>query len=212
MGLDYDHFTGQRRWTESALQAAVASSETWTDVVSVLGLHGGSATATLKGHAARLGLDVTHLTQQCAASATDLRPDIVHLDRAGSMMAAAWFMLCGLEVSWPLEPCRYDLLVRREEAVRRVQVKTTRTREGSGWKVYLSKGRRERKPYDPDEIDDFFIIDGDLSYYVIPLATVGGLHAIRLGAYEAYRVTATSGGSDTTEPSARTSDSARTAV
>ncbi len=61
-----------------------------------------------------------------------------------------------------------------------------RTREGRSWKGYSSKRIRERKTYDPDEIDDFFTIDGDLSYYVIPLAAVGGLHATHLGAHETY--------------------------
>jgi hypothetical protein len=32
-----------------------------------------------------------------------------------------------------------------------------------------------------DEIDDFFIIDGELMCYLIPVAVVGGLHAIHLG-------------------------------
>ena len=72
-------------------------------------------------------------------------------------------------------------------------MKTTRTRAGNGWKVYLSTTRGERKPYAPDEIDDFFVVDGDLSFYLIPLAAVGGLHAIHLSAYEAYRVASPAG-------------------
>ncbi|PUB24850.1 hypothetical protein C8K30_108106 [Promicromonospora sp. AC04] len=96
-------------------------------------------------------------------------------------------MLCGNDVSWPLEPSRYDLLVSTVTGIRRVQVKTTRTRAGDSWKVYLSTTRGERRTYDPDEIDDFFIIDGDLNYYLIPVAVVGGLHAIHLNAYGRYR-------------------------
>ena len=105
------------------------------------------------------------------------------------MIAAAWFTLCGHEVSWPLEPSRYDLLVCSPDGgFRRVQVKTTSTRVGSTWQVFLSTARRERKTYDPDEVDDFFIIDGNLTFYLIPIAAVGGLHAIHLRAYEQYRV------------------------
>ena len=43
-----------------------------------------------------------------------------------------------------------------------------------------------RATYDPDEIDYFFVIDGDFSYYLIPVAAVGGLMAIRLSAYLQY--------------------------
>lgn len=111
-----------------------------------------------------------------------------HLDRAGSLLAAAWFTLCGRNVSWPLEPSRYDLLVDADEGILRVQVKTTTVHAGNTWKVYLSTCRPERRTYDVDEIDDFFIIDGDLTCYLIPVAAVGGLHAIHLGAYGRYQL------------------------
>lgn len=95
--------------------------------------------------------------------------------------------MCGHDVSWPLEPCRYDLLVSTDAGIRRVQVKTTTARTGaSSWKVYLSTSHHGRRTYDPDEIDDFFVIDGDLKYYLIPIAVVGGLHAVHLGRYEQY--------------------------
>lgn len=42
--------------------------------------------------------------------------------------------------------------------------------------------------YDPDEIDYFFAIDGDLDLYLIPIAAVGGLHMIHLSAYSAYHL------------------------
>ena len=118
------------------------------------------------------------------------RPDVARLDRAGSLLAAAWFTLCGDDVSWPLEPARYDLLVTTTTGTRRIQVKTTTVRAGDTWKVYLSTTGRGRRTYDPDEIDDFFVIDGDLTQYLIPATAVGGLQAIHLGAYERFRVPA----------------------
>lgn len=72
----------------------------------------------------------------------------------------------------------------------RVQVKATTVRTGGSWKVYLSTWRQGRTVYDADEIDHFFVIEGALSYYVIPLTAVGGLHAIHLSAYERFRVAA----------------------
>ncbi len=82
-----------------------------------------------------------------------------------------------------------------------MQVKTTTVRVGATWKAYLSKGDHARKTYDPDEIDDFFVIAADGSSYLIPAVTVGGLHAIHLSAYERYRVEQMY-----TEPAARTDE------
>lgn len=194
LGVDYSHFKGQRRWTEDDLRAAIEAAGTWSEAVHLLGSDV-SAVSALKGHAARLGLDFKHLTERPTASANcEMRPDIAHLDRAGSLLAASWFTLCGQNVSWPLEPSRYDLLVRTNEGIRRVQVKTTTVRAGGTWKVYLSTTHRERRTYDPDEIDDFFIIDGELMCYLIPVAVVGGLHAIHLGGYAKYQLTQVNSG------------------
>jgi hypothetical protein len=190
MGLDTTHFTGQRRWTERQLAEAIARSETWTQVQGVLGLSGGSSTALLKGHAARLGIDASHLGRTPAPLPPGLAPmhaGLEHLPKAGSSMAAAWLILCGYEVAWPLEPCRYDLLARRLDQFLRVQVKTTRLRTGTSWIVSLSTDGG-RLTYDPDEIDYFFIIDGGLDYYLIPVATVGGLRAIRLSVYSQFKL------------------------
>lgn len=195
-GYDYGHFTGQRRWTESELRAAVVSASTWSEVTEALGLGSTSAIATVRGHAVRLGLGVEHLRRSSAREPESApTPDVANLDRAGSVLAAGWFLLCGMSISWPLEPARYDLVVDTPTGLRRVQVKTTTVRTSESWKVYLSTSRQGRTVYDVDEIDDFFVIDGALNYYVIPLAAVGGLHAIHLSAYERFRVAAIPTGS-----------------
>ena len=187
--IDYGNFTGRRRWSDAQLRASAAEARSWADVTAALGLQGGSATTTVKGHAARLGVEVDHLDSTSApAQGVELVPDTVHLSRAGALLAAGWYTLCGANVSWPLEPARYDLLVGAGADIRRVQVKTTTTREGNSWKVYLSTSRRGRTLYDAEEIDEFFVVDGDLSYYVIPLGAVLGVHAVHLSAYERFRV------------------------
>jgi hypothetical protein len=61
-------------------------------------------------------------------------------------------------------------------------------RTGPTWTVWLSTTSHGRTTYDPDEIDAFFVIDGDLSFYLLPVARVGGLHAIRLSAWADFRV------------------------
>lgn len=188
LGLDYSHFVLQRRWTEDRLRAAISSAATWPEVYDRLGLQSRSAITSVRGHTARLGIATDHLSARPAVPPGFSSPCTSRLPRAGPLLAAAWYTLCGDDVSWPLEPCRYDLVVSTQGRLRRVQVKTTTTRAGSTWKAYLSTSRRGRTSYGPDELDDFFVIDGDLRYYVIPLVVVGGLHAIHLRAYEQYQV------------------------
>lgn len=108
------------------------------------------------------------------------------------MLAAGWLTLCGFDVSWSLEPCGYDLLATSAKGqVRRVQVKKTRNREAGTWKVWLSTtgGGPGRATYDPDDVDYFFVLDGDLGCYLVPLAAVGGLHVVHFRAYERFRLT-----------------------
>ncbi|MGZ4452327.1 MAG: group I intron-associated PD-(D/E)XK endonuclease [Nocardioides sp.] len=190
LALDYTHFTGQRRWTDRELADAVGGAGSWREVIDKLRLAGGSSQVTLKAHAARLGLETSHLSVPASADRLDAphHPDISNLARAGSMLAAAWFTLCGYEVSWPLEPARYDLLVALPDGFARVQVKTTTFRTEHSWRAWLSTTGRTRSVYDPDDIDYFFVIDGDLIQYLIPAAAVGGLHAITLSSYETFRV------------------------
>src|SRR5215207_5867884 len=112
LGISHAHFVGQRRWTDDQLSAAVAAATSWSDVLDSLSLDGVAAAAAVRGHAARLGLDTAHLAAPLPGGEADNpQLDIVHLDRAGSLLAAAWFTLSGTVVSWPLEPSRYDLIV-----------------------------------------------------------------------------------------------------
>lgn len=112
------------------------------------------------------------------------------------MLVAAFLMLEGHRISWPLEPAPYDLLVTRAtETPSRVQVKTTAKREAGTWvcsltrHVYSAEKRwHERQVYDLAEIDSFGVVDGDLRIYLIPAAVVGGLSAIHLRRYSRYRL------------------------
>lgn len=162
----------------------------WAQVAEALGLVGGSSITTIRGHALRLGLDTAHLASASrrARPVEDMHPRKANLASAGSLMAAAWFQVCGHSVAWPLEPCRYDLLVWMGDSARRVQVKTTTVKQGTSWTVWISNMGKERTTYDPDEIDYFFVINGDLDYFLIPVAAVGGLTAVRLSAYSRYRL------------------------
>lgn len=92
LGLDYTHFSGRRRWTEARLTEAVASASSWSAVLDSLGLTGGSSSVTIRGHAARLDLNTSHLDRPRHEPRQDIRaaPNLANLRRAGSLMAAAW--------------------------------------------------------------------------------------------------------------------------
>ena len=197
--LDTSHFTRQRRWSEAHLRDAVQTGTSWSDVLHGLGLtDNAEARVRVKGHAIRLGLDVSHLTRrpiECDAELADLSPDVTLLSRGAEQFASAWFTVRGATVAKPEHPVAYDLLVTFGGRHQRVQVKTTTWRGEHGtWAVNISRRpyvldkSASRQPYDPDKLDQFFIIDGDLSIYLIPTRIVAGKTTINVGAYRAYRV------------------------
>jgi hypothetical protein len=79
------------------------------------------------------------------------------------------------------------------DGIKRVQVKTT-TFNNHGWLVRVGRrsysvgNRGPLVPYDPDLIDLFFILDGDLTMYVIPSRVIAGRVAILLNNYSEYVV------------------------
>src|SRR5918999_3210325 len=82
LGLDASHITGKRRWTDQDLRNAVACSSTWAEVTAILGYSSStSGRATIKSHAARLGLDLSHLAAiGPVSSATEIPPvDLANL-------------------------------------------------------------------------------------------------------------------------------------
>jgi PD-(D/E)XK endonuclease len=198
LGLDTSHFTGQRRWSDAQLRRAVASAYCWSELLSELGLaHDSTDDRTrIKAHAARLGLDLSRLQAPGTAEviSSDLTPNIKRLREAGATVAAMWFLLCGCNASIPVEPTTYDLLVSMPDEIKRIQVKTTTYNGKDGWVVQV--GRRPYSvgnrgllvPYDPDALDFFFILDGDLTMYLIPSRVIAGRVMILLRNYSSYIV------------------------
>jgi hypothetical protein len=78
--------------------------------------------------------------------------------------------------------------------IKRVQVKTTTCKTKDGWRVRVGRtpysiGNKERQvPYDPELIDLFFIMDGDLSVYLVPSLVIAGRVSILLRTYKKYMV------------------------
>lgn len=198
LGLDTSHFRGNRSWSDAVLRQAVTKGRTWEDVLATLGLStraGGSRTL-VKAHAHRLGLDLSHLGHPVlqAADPCELEPDRTHLRQAAESLAATWFMLCGRNVAFPVGPDSYDLLVDMPDGPKRVQVKTTTFKSRDGWLVQI--GRRPYSirnnallvPYDPEIVEMFFIVDGDLAIYLIPSRVVAGRVQILLRTYRRFIV------------------------
>jgi len=198
LGLDTSHFRGNRSWPDAVLRQAVTDSRTWDEILTTLGLssRAGGERTLVKAHALRLGLDLSHLGQPAPHKAvpSELRPDLAHLRLAAESLAATWFLLCGCNVAYPAVPDCYDLLVSSSDGIKRVQVKTSICDTKVGWQAQV--GRRPYSignnallvPYDPEVIDLFFVVDGDLTIYVIPSRAVGGRTRILLRAYKNYIV------------------------
>ena len=198
LGLDTSHFRGKRTWSDAQLRRAVMEAQSWDELLTTLGLASQSSQlrVQVKAHAMRLGLALAHLEDPDATSPglAEVKPDLRYLRDAATSMAASWFSLCGFNVAIPLEPTVYDLLVAMPEGIRRVQVKTTTCFGKDGWTVVVGRrpysvGNRERLvPYDPESIDWFFIVDGDLTIYLIPSRVIAGRVAILLHTYTKYVV------------------------
>jgi hypothetical protein len=193
LGLDTSHFRGKRSWSDAQLRRAVVDAQSWDELLTALSLapRSGDGRTRVKAHAIRLGLDLTHLENSTEPSpkSAEARPDLRYLRDAAPSFAASWFALCGFNVAIPVEPTLYDLLVSMPGGIQRVQVKTTTCFGKDGWTVAVGRrpysiGNRERRvPYDPELIDWFFILDGDLTIYLIPSRVIAGRVTILLHAY-----------------------------
>lgn len=182
LDIDTSHFLGQRTWSDVELGQAISESRTWTEVTRRLGLSNGSRNITaVKTHAARLQFDRTHLGRSqvpVGGMPFTATPDLHHLRSAAPAIAASWFLHRGYSVSYPAEPCAYDLVADDAAGgLHRIQVKTaTCGRPGGPWRCALVRKTAfvRREPYDPDSVDFFFLVDGDLRAYLVPIAELAG--------------------------------------
>jgi hypothetical protein len=198
LGLDTSHFTGQRKWSDVALRRAATQAQSWNELFSAIGVksNSGDERTRVKAHAIRLGLDLSHLAGQPRETCSPPipKPALKNLREAATSLGAAWFSLCGFKTAIPIEPAVYDLLVSMPDGIKRIQVKTTTYNSKSGWLIQVGRrpysiGNNARLvPYDPELIDLFFIVDGDLSLYLIPSKVIAGRVGILLRTYTKYIV------------------------
>lgn len=167
-----------------------------------LGLNATSASQVrvVRRHAERLKLDASHFRGKRRWSDAQLRQAVIesrswqYLRVGAGTLAATWFALRGCAVSLPIEPTRYDLLAHTPEGIRRVQVKTTTCNSKDGWTASVGhhpdthSKKGHRLAYDPDEIDLFFIVDGNMTMYLIPSGAIAGRVGILLRTYRKYIV------------------------
>jgi hypothetical protein len=205
LDLDSSHFRGKRRWSDAQLKQVVAESRSWGEVLTALGLSttNGSTQPHVKSHTIRLGLDTSHLSRvnhrgpqppEVPSDLSEVPADLKFLRVAGPTVAAAWFALRGCAVSFPVEPAAYDLLVEASLRINAVQVKTTTHYFKDSWLVTVGHhpDTHARKghllAYDPDVIDLFFIIDGNMTMYLIPSRALAGRVRVLLRTYKKYIV------------------------
>jgi hypothetical protein len=196
--IDYSHFR-YHVFTDEQLVEVLRTATSWAQALSRLGYaeDNGSARATIRKHARRLGLPAPQFAIAPAVSegAPDLTPRAAHLRSAGPMLVAAMCTLAGHRISWPLEPTVYDLLVETGTRLLRVQVKTCTRRMAGSWVCSVTRseyadvaGGKRRAWYSPEEVDVFAIVDGDGDVYWIPIEDVVGQANLSLRRYAAYRV------------------------
>lgn len=190
LNLDSGHFRGQRSWSDEELRAAIESATSWGQVVRFLGLGagGGSVMVAIKSRAVQLQIDYSHIECRQKVPRGEVpftaMPDLKHLRRAAPALAAGWFAQRGYGVSFPAEPCPYDMVVDAQRVLYRVQVKTATGRDfkSNALRCHLAQNPRYRKTviYDPDDVDFFFIIDANMAYYLVPCEEIAGVGTVSL--------------------------------
>jgi len=183
-GMDTTHFQprGPRSTvTDTSLKAALADAHGWTDVFDALGLAYSTGNKDrARKRADMLGVPTDHLdapAKPCIGEVPfDAEPTHEALRAAGSALAAGWFAARGYAVSLPVEPRPYDLVVEASSALHRVQVKTATGKDSSGeyiCRIARVPRRDGRKvAYTSEEIDFFFVVDGDFRCYIVPFREV----------------------------------------
>lgn len=201
-GIDTSHFVGQRTWSDQALIEAAKTARTWAELLAGLGLSTASKSCdSVRAAAQRLGLELGTITlgpktgRQTIGFDLSARPALAHLRHAAPSIAAAWFLLCGRAVSTPNEPQPYDLIVDMPDGLKRVQVKSGTSRDARGnWLGRIghrpdgSPTVSDFVPYRPDEVELFFVLDGDLLLYLIPACAAAGKTTLSLRGYRDFIV------------------------
>jgi hypothetical protein len=183
LGIDTSLLPLKHVWSRGELAEAIRTSDNWQEVAVKTGLapHGGNQ-ARLRSIARRFDIDYSHIDRRRDPSIPvpfTAQPSRSSLRYAATLVAAAWFAWRGYAISFPAEARPYDLIVECDQILHRVQVKTTSTRDPSSGVLVCRIGRIPKRdgqlePYDPADVDFFFIIDVNDNYYIVPIQEVAG--------------------------------------
>lgn len=193
LAIDYGHFA-VRTWSDEQLSRALTTGRSWPEVLKALGYaeDSGSARATVRKHAVRLGLDHGRLSrrpepERGAPFGREVNLD--YLREAGPYLVAGACALMGFKVSWPLEPAIYDLIVDADGALLRIQVKTTTWQLEGAWACKITRREgSERAWYTKQDIDYFGVVDAEQRVYMIPVEAVEGTGTIIVRHYDGFRL------------------------
>jgi PD-(D/E)XK endonuclease len=112
----------------------------------------------------------------------------------GLALAIAYFAIKGYPISIPLNDTQdYDLIIDIEGVLKKVQVKTSNCKNGSGnYQVelrskYGGKGNVS-KFFNENSSDILFVVDGDGNQYLIPIEDIKSKTTITLSAYKQFRI------------------------
>jgi hypothetical protein len=200
LGIPYAHFFGMQGEGDAWFRDTVSTSSSWSEVLGRLhySADSGSARSTIRRRARALGVETSHLDGPSSGDVGrpwpfEGRGEARHLRRAAAFLVAAKCALLGYDVSWPLEPKAYDLLLDvGADGIVRVQVKSGTRRVNGSWTAWITRGAadsgRRRGYYSAEEIDYFGVVDGDQAVYMIPVRAVEGMTALSLRSYERFRL------------------------
>lgn len=112
----------------------------------------------------------------------------------GLGVAIAYYSSNGYIVSIPLNDTQdYDLIVEKENILKRVQVKATSCKKNGNYQVALkscggTKGKTYKTLIDTN-IEDLFILTEELSIYIIPKKEISNKSTLTIcDKYEKYKV------------------------
>lgn len=197
-----------RTFTDEELSLAISKSRSWRNVLINMGRPGSGSTASIRKRATELGIKTDHLDGWKGGNRyPQVMPQPVEISSQGILdesavgIAIAYFMSHGATVSVPLSPTTYDLIADWGEGLKKIQVKSGNCqRKGSPYSVKIVKTRYRKtaegqpwkyvhSPYEPEDLDLFFILLGDGTRYLIPFDAVSGQSVVSLpGAHSMYQV------------------------
>jgi hypothetical protein len=200
--ISTSHFVGQRTWSDQALIEAAATARTWAELLTALGLSPRSRSYdSVRAALRRMGVEHGQISlgPRTGPEAIGIElPDpaaLSNLRNAAPSIAATWFLLCGHAVATPCEGQPYDLVVELPDGLKRVQVKSTTSRDArGGWVVRIghcpdgSPKAADLICYTAEEVDSFFVVDGDLRLYLIPAAAIAGKTTLSLRGFSEFVV------------------------